>query len=79
MIPCLCTDDAAETCSGGGVTPRGRTCVCRCHRDLAHAAMLADVHRALRGCGVLSRDADAVIHVAWLRAAAGTAPALRPS
>lgn len=79
MIPCRCTDDAAESCSGGGVTPRGCACACRCHRDLAHAALLADAHRALRGRGVLSPGADAVIHVAWLRAAAGTLPALRPS
>ena len=32
-MTCLCTDDRAHACSGGGVTPPGRVCACPCHRD----------------------------------------------
>lgn len=71
MIPCYCTDPRAVTCCGGGVTPRGRACVCRCHRDIADAQAIADAHRAAVVRGDLTDAADAALHLAWLRAMGG--------
>ena len=72
MIACYCDAADADVCSGGGVTPHGCTCGCRCHRADAHGALLADVSRELRAAGRMTATLEHVVGVAWLRALAGT-------